>query len=182
MSMSTPLSVGQACSHCDARAVLSLEMERELRDLACNRPAGRSATTYGQVCFAVIGVKRRSCTSTERNHRASLERTREPKVEVAGGLGAGDVCAAQTHENPHSVRLARKLVILHREQFARFHDPSRLHHPHTHLAPGASGESVAAFSMPEVLVSYGQQRVTSAAARSIQRCFARVVRRVSAED
>jgi hypothetical protein len=49
MSISTSLSVGRALSHCGMRAVLSLDMEREIQDIACNRSACRAAMGYGQV-------------------------------------------------------------------------------------------------------------------------------------
>jgi hypothetical protein len=53
---------------------------------------------------AVSGPKRRSCTSTERTHRASVEHTRKRDVGAAGGLFAGNrcagnMCAAQMHDN-----------------------------------------------------------------------------------
>jgi hypothetical protein len=53
---------------------------------------------------AARGAKRRDCTNTERTHRASQEHTRKPDVGAAGGLYAGhtyagNMCAAQTHDN-----------------------------------------------------------------------------------
>jgi hypothetical protein len=110
---------------------------------------------------AVSGAKRRSCTNTERTHRASLEHTRKPAVGAAGGLCArnrcaGNMCAAQTHDNSCPNWLLRFVGLcseaISAPQTARAaRDPRhrlRSHHPRAHAASAASGESVVALSLP----------------------------------
>jgi hypothetical protein len=76
-------------------------------------------------------AKRRSCTNTECTHRASLEDTRKPDVGAAGGLGAGNTCAgnmcpAETYDNPHSNRLLQFVGLCSEATTQRRQRPARL--------------------------------------------------------
>jgi hypothetical protein len=107
--MSTSLSVELMLSHCGARARCLASSWSEKAEL--RRVKDEHTIQLRDLC-AVSGAKRRSCTNTERTHRASLEHTRKPDVGAASGLCAGNTCAAnmceaQTHDDPQFIWLLR---------------------------------------------------------------------------
>jgi hypothetical protein len=156
------LSVELALSHCGARARCLTSSWSEKAEL--RRVIHEHAVQLRDLC-AVSGAKRRSCTNTERTHRASLEHTRKPDVGAAGGLCAGNRCAgnrcaAQTHDNPHYNRLLRFVGLCSDAtsgpQTARAaRDPRhrlRSHHPRAHAASASSGGYVVALSLPVLYI------------------------------
>jgi hypothetical protein len=156
--MFTSLSVELILSHRGVRACCLVSSWREKVEL--RRVIDEHAVQLRDLC-ALSGAKRRSCTSTQRTHRASLEHTRKPDVGAAGGLCAGNacagnMCAAQTHDNPHFNWLLRFVGLCSEATSApqtahAARDPRprlRSHHPRAHGASTASGGSVVALSLP----------------------------------
>jgi hypothetical protein len=119
------LSVELVLSHYDARVRCVASSWSEKAEL--RRVIDQHAVQLRDLC-TVSGAKRRSSTNTERTHRASLEHTRKPDVGAAGGLCAdntcaGNMCAVQTNENPHSNWLLRFVgvcseLVVRRKQLA----------------------------------------------------------------
>jgi hypothetical protein len=152
--MCTSLSVELTLRHCGARAGCLASSWREKAEL--RRVIDEHVVQLRDLC-AVSGVKRTSCTNTERTHRASLEHTHKPDVGATGGLCAGNrcagnMCAAQTLENPHYNWLLRFVGLCSEATSApptarAARDPRhrlRSHHPPAHAASAASGGSVVA--------------------------------------
>jgi hypothetical protein len=104
--MSTSLPVEMTLGHCCARARCLVSSWSEKAEL---RRVNEHAVQLWDLCW-VSGAKRRSCTNTERTHRAAREHTRKPDVGAAGGLYAGiacasNMCAVKTRDNTQCIWL-----------------------------------------------------------------------------